>query len=305
MKYKNNIAKLLLFTSAVLITACSQEEKPTGSQLDITKPQQSTLDVWIENNYLKPYNINVQYKWNQNTVDPKTYVFPPTQEKVLPALNIVKKIWINSYSEIGGADFVKKLAPREIVLIGGVNRQDNGTILLGLAEGGQRITFFETDYVNQKDRANVTRFIHTIQHEYIHILNQHVPFDEKAYQKITPSDYTATWYLESTENSRKLGFITPYSRFSYIEDFAEMASTILTSSKVEYETILKNILNVPVKVPTPTGPKTEITVESQKAYNSIKAKEAIVVKYFKDAFKIDFYKLRDAAERNTTAVINE
>jgi hypothetical protein len=37
---------------------------------------------------------------------------------------------------------------------------------------------------------------------------------------------------------------------------------------------------------------------------NIRLKEAVVVKYYKDAFGIDFYKLRDEAEKNTTAVIN-
>jgi substrate import-associated zinc metallohydrolase lipoprotein len=91
----------------------------------------------------------------------------------------VQKIWLDSYKAIAGADFVKTIAPREFVLVGGINLNTTGTITLGLAEGGQRITLFETDNVNKKDRANVKRFVQTIQHEYIHILNQTRPFDEK------------------------------------------------------------------------------------------------------------------------------
>ena len=40
-----------------------------------------------------------------------------------------------------------------------------------------------------------------------------------------------------------------------------------------------------------------------RALNDIKAKEALVVSYFKQAFDIDFYALRDAAERNTDKVV--
>jgi hypothetical protein len=59
---------------------------------------------------------------------------------------------------------------------------------------------------------------------------------------------------------------------------------MLVNSKAEYAAILAGITN--------------------QAVANIRLKEAVVVKYYKDAFGIDFYKLRDEAEKNTTAVIN-
>ncbi|MBF4473487.1 substrate import-associated zinc metallohydrolase lipoprotein, partial [Flavobacterium sp. HJJ] len=213
------------------------------------------------------------------------YLFPPLVSSVKPALEIVQKIWLDSYKTIGGADFVKKIAPREIVLVGGVNLNSVGTRTLGLAEGGQCVTLFETDYIYKSDRANIKEFIHTIQHEYIHILNQNKPFDEKAWAAITPVGYTADWYNYTNASSNELGFITSYARSNINEDFAETASVILISSKAEYAAFLNNIV-------------------SDSAYFALIAKEALVVKYFKDAFDMDFYALRDEAEKNTNAVIN-
>jgi substrate import-associated zinc metallohydrolase lipoprotein len=286
MKIVNQYKKIVLIAGVVLFfSSCGQEDQPKESQLNFNQPVQTDLDKWITTNYLNPYNIYAQYKWNQNTVDNSRFLFPPTIDKVQPALEIVQKIWLNSYLTIGGTDFVKKIAPREIVLVGGVNMNDNGTRTLGIAEGGQRITLFEVDKINKKDRAVVSQFIHTIQHEYIHILNQTKPFDEQAWGKITPSGYTAAWHLETTEASRELGFITNYARNNIVEDFAEMSSVILVNTKAEYAAILAGI-------------------KSTKAREDIKKKEAIVVKYFKDAFGMDFYALRDEAEKNTTDVIN-
>ncbi|TDW51511.1 substrate import-associated zinc metallohydrolase lipoprotein [Flavobacterium sp. 270] len=279
----NKIAILALVSIA--LTSCSHEDQPGESQLDYTQPIKTPLDNWITANYLNPFNINVQYKWNQNTVDNSRYLFPPATDKVMPALEIVQQIWLKSYSTVGGADFVKKIAPREIVLVGGVNLNSVGTRTLGLAEGGQRVTLFETDYIDKSDRDNVSEFIHTIQHEYIHILNQHKPFDEKAWAKVTPVGYTADWYNFDTEESNEIGFITSYARSNINEDFAETASMILILTKAEYEDFLDNI-------------------DSPFAYQALKTKEAIVVKYFKEAFNMDFYTLRDEAEKNTTAVIN-
>ena len=279
--YKN----VLVLSSVLFLGACASDEPLTESILDTTVPVKSSLDNWIDTNFLTPYNINVQYKWDQNVVDNNRYLFPPTQTKVQPALEIVQKIWLQSYSTIGGADFVKKIAPREFVLVGGVNLNTTGTITLGLADAGQRITLFETDKVNKSDRENVKRFIKTIQHEYIHILNQTKPFDEKTLAKITPTGYTSNWYATSTAVANEEGFISDYARSNINEDFAEMAATMLINSKAEYAAILAGI-------------------KDAKAVTNIKAKEAVVVKYFKDAFDMDFYALRDEAEKNTTSVIN-
>ncbi len=275
----------VLFLTFATIVSCANDDQTGESQLDYTQPTKTTLDNWIDINYLNPYNINVQYKWNQNTVDNSRYLFPPLVSSVQPALEIVQKIWLDSYKAIGGADFVKKIAPREIVLVGGVNLNSVGTRTLGIAEGGQRVTLFETDYIDRTDRANITEFIHTIQHEYIHILNQNKPFDEKAWAAITPVGYTADWYNYSIPASNELGFITSYARSNINEDFAETASVILISTKAEYAAFLAGI-------------------KSETALNALKAKEALVVKYFKDAFDMDFYALRDEAEKNTNAVIN-
>ncbi|WP_269235799.1 substrate import-associated zinc metallohydrolase lipoprotein [Flavobacterium flavigenum] len=278
----NKIAMLIMVSMTII--SCAHDDQPGDSQLDYTQPIRTDLDNWIASTYLNPYNINVQYKWNQNTVDNSRYLFPPTINKVQPALEIVETIWLKSYSEIGGADFVKKIAPREIVLVGGVNLNSVGTRTLGIAEGGQRVTLFETDYIDRSDRANVSEFIHTIQHEYIHILNQHKPFDEKSWSALTPGGYTADWYNFSIPVSNEIGFITSYARSNINEDFAETASMMLIYSKAEYAAFLAGI-------------------KSQTALAALKAKEALVVKYFKEAYNMDFYALRDAAEINTTAVI--
>lgn len=275
-----------MLTGSLLFVACAHEDQPKESQLDYSQPNKTVLDKWLDAGFLDPYNIKVYYEWNQNLVDNTRYLFPPTVDKVQPAMEIVKTIWIDSYSKIGGANFVKKIAPREFVLVGGTNLNSTGTRTLGLAEGGQRVTLFQVDYLNKNSRPDVTEFIHTIQHEYVHILNQTKPFDEQAWAKLTPSGYTTSWYVEDIEDSRELGFITSYARLNIYEDFAETASTILTSSKAEYAAILASISD-------PEG------------LANIQRKEAIVVQYYKDAFNMDFYALRDEAQKNTDAVLKK
>lgn len=105
--------RTLLFVAGILtFAACANDDQLGESQLDYTQPEKTALDNWIATNYLNPYNINAQYRWNQNTVDNSRFLFPPMVESVQPALEVVKQIWLDSYTTVGGYDFVKKL-PQE------------------------------------------------------------------------------------------------------------------------------------------------------------------------------------------------
>lgn len=288
MKIVKSYKEIFIIATISLLMACSKEEKLTESQLDTSIPQLSPLDSLIKADFIDPYNIEMYYKWNQNTVDNNRFLFPPTESKVIPALDVVNRIWINTYNTVGSTrenDFIKRYAPREFVLIGGVNLNPTGTILLGTADQGMRITLFQVDNLNKRNRASVNRFIQTVQHEYAHILTQNVPFDEAAFAAITPAGYTSNWNQLSLAAAREKGFITQYAQDKAFEDFAEMIAIMLTNSEADYNAMVNGI-----------------TDEQAKA--AIRAKEAQVVKYYREAFNIDFYRLRDVAQQNTLNVIN-
>lgn len=288
MKVKNIIKGVgLVFTASVLLTACSKEDSLRSESIfDTTEKPKTVLDKWINDTYTKPYNISATYLWDEAMGKPDKTLFPPKVESVKPALQVIKKIWIDSYTEIGGEDFVKKLAPRQLHFVGSYNLNHNGTIVLGDAGGGARITMYNTDYIDFKSLASVKQFVHTIQHEYIHILNQTKPYDLTAWTKVATKlgGYTSGWYVETDEDSNDLGFVTPYARSNYDEDFAETASFVLLRSEAEKQAFLEEI-------------------EDQSGRKIIEEKFALVENYFKTQFNMDFYALRDAAERNTKAVV--
>ncbi len=274
-----------LFSLSMLYNCNNVEDPLEDSAIDISQPQLNDTDKWLRSNYTTPFNIEVLYKWSINRVDFNRYLYPPTVEKVQPAMKAVKTIWLDTYSEVAGEDFVKKIAPREILLVGGVNKNPSGTITLGLAEGGKRITFFNTDLVDLKDKDQLIRFVSTIQHEYCHIINQTVPFDEDTFGKITPTGYTAQWFNSSISEARELGFISDYARSNVTEDFAEMVTALLSYDNTEYNAIID-------------------AISSDEAKESIRAKEAIVANYFKSEFDIDIYELQKVAAENVLKVLN-
>jgi substrate import-associated zinc metallohydrolase lipoprotein len=275
-----------LIVSSLLLAACgSDDDLSAGSNLDTTPGEFNALDTWIDDNFITPYNIEVIYRWSESLVEQDRYLYPPLADSVQPALNVVRKLWIEPYTAVAGAGFVERIAPRQIVLVGGRNVNPSGTITLGLAEAGKRITLFEIDLLDKTDRAAVVEFIHTIQHEYVHILNQIKPFDEAAYGTISPEGYTAQWFNETTAGSRTEGFITAYARASEIEDFAEMASTMLNMSRAEWDALVNGIGD--------TGT------------TRIRQKERIVVDYYKSAYDIDLYVLQDSVDQATRRLIGE
>lgn len=278
----NNILRIwLTMVILALLTGCSDDDKLSpGSNLNTTPPVRNELDTWIYDNFTKPYNIEVIYRWSESLIDQNRFLYPPTLDSIQPALNIVKKLWIEPYSTVAEQGYpyiIQKTAPRQIVLVGGRNVNQSGTITLGLAETGKRIILFEIDLLDKGDKPSIIRFIHTIQHEYAHILNQSKPFDEETYGQITPEGYTAQWYNEDDEGSREEGFITAYARASEGEDFAEMASTMLEMSRSEWDDLVDSL-------PEP-------------GYSKIRQKEQIVVDYYKSEYNIDLYVLQESVNQ--------
>ncbi|CAL2081451.1 substrate import-associated zinc metallohydrolase lipoprotein [Tenacibaculum sp. 190524A02b] len=319
---------LLMAISGLLFSCNPTDEKLEGSNLDINTPNLNTTDQWLRDNYTTPYNIEVTYKWDEGRVDLNRYLHPPYLENVIPVMEIVKTIWLDTYSQVGGADFVKKIAPRELVLVGGKNLNEDGTRTLGFAEGGKNIVLFEADLIDLKSKASVIRFVETIQHEYTHILNQTVRFDEEAFKQITPADYTAQWFNPANETERvdianSLGFISDYSRLNHTEDFAEMVTALLSNSATEYAALLSNIRTriinkavteavaalgsgataAQIQIATDAATVTA-TPNADKAVSLIRQKEAIVADYFKREFQVDIYELQRVASENILKAIN-
>ena len=232
---KEIVKTWLAVTAMMVLAACVEDDSVSpGTNLPAVPPERTDLDVWIKDNYTDSYNIEVIYKWRGSLTDESRYLYPPHVDSVRSALEVVKRVWIDQYTSIGGENFVKNIAPRQIVLIGGINRNTSGTITLGLAEGGKRITLFNVDLLERTERASMVRFMQTVQHEYAHILNQTKPF-APSYGEITPEGYTSSWFDATDEGSREEGFITAYARAVPGEDFAEMVSEMLTRSRASWD----------------------------------------------------------------------
>ena len=189
---------------------------------------------------------------------------------------------------------MKSYIPKQIVLVGSHNYNDNGSIVLGQAEGGRKITIFDLNYINfdlsslegfekvQSKRA-ILRVFRTMHHEFGHILHQTIAYNPE-FKKIT-TGYISNWTNYNDLDARRMGFITAYSLKNPDEDFVEMLSIFLTQSNEEWNAVIDNIevRDNQWKVdPTATA----------FAKNSIRAKEKMIADYMLQTWKIDIYAMQ-------------
>ena len=247
------------------------------------------IDNWIYDNLTKPFNISVKYKWDQFELELNKDLVPPQEEKIIPVMQAVKKVWIDTYIAEAGDVFMKTYCPKFFVLCGSASWNTDGTITLGTAEGGRKITLYVLNDFRTKgmpdytpsDSLTIKQMFHTIEHEFGHILHQTVLYPED-FKRITPGFYTANWNNVSDNAARRDGFVTAYAMSAPDEDFVEMISMMLTEGRGGFDKIVNSI---------PAGTSTNGTTQAD-AIAKLRMKEATVVGYYKDVWGIDFYSLQ-------------
>ncbi|WP_316805838.1 putative zinc-binding metallopeptidase [Pedobacter agri] len=257
------------------ILASCKKEGTLNANLDAIDQNiitnKNATDLWLDQNFLNPYNIETKYRFDRFELPSGKNITPPLVGQVIPAMEMVRDVWIRPFEAAGGSDFIKRISPKQFVLAGSAEYNSNGSITLGTAEGGRKIVLYVINSFDKTNLASVKQMIQVIQHEYTHILNQTVDFSPE-YQTVSRGGYEANWTQRPLSEAYSLGFITQYARVSPGEDFAEQSSNMLMMGGVQYNGI---VASVPAD-----------------AQIKLKKKEQFVVDYFKTAFNIDFYKLQ-------------
>jgi len=74
---------------------------------------------------------------------------PVTYTKSQEMAVLAKYLWFDVYTKVAGYKFLKKYGPRVIHIIGSpAYNPSSGTILLGLAEGGIKVSLFRVNELN-------------------------------------------------------------------------------------------------------------------------------------------------------------
>lgn len=226
---KNIYIKLICVLSFFALFSCDKEDDlRTESTIYVEKVHESEFDKWLYDTFTVPYNMEIKWKWDDSEINNDFHVTPPRKEKAEQFMKAMLKIWIEPYAAVAGEEFIKTYVPKLIYLVGTPNYNDDGTMTLGLAEGGRKVTVFDVDNFDNLDLAKMTKAFHTMHHEFAHILHQKVSYPV-AFKMLSKGIYTGAWYNYDVFSATSIGFITPYSMLNDYEDFVEIAGTILST----------------------------------------------------------------------------
>ncbi len=270
----------LLLALVAVLAACSKSDElnPDAVLLGMGGDTwaQTELDRWLYNEFVKPYNMDIKYKWDPYEISlSKTFV-PVEESKVKELMISVKKVWITPYEKQAGRGFLQKLAPKRYVLVGSPEYNTNGTLTGGFAEGGNKIAILSVNAFDSTDAASVRKVLAVVQHEFAHTLHQTV-FYPTEFESFCRQSYTGEWNTTPDADYRNLGFVSKYSRANPNEDFAEMVEYILMNGRAAFDAYVAG------------------TTAPGSTY--LRSKETIIVNYFKSVWGIDFYETRpDAAD---------
>ena len=298
MKRYNNIFLAALFGATLLLGGCREEEKIADDLyipgLGGEEYAENELDKWLYQNYTLPYNIDVVYRWDAAQAYSslsEVQLVPVEFDAVQPMMAALRDVWFEPYIQATGnsQDFLKEVAPKKIVLVGSPEYQ-NGSYKLGEAGGGCKILLLNVNNFDASDENELKESLHTIVHEFTHILHQTKLFDKK-YQEISTGRYNSNWTLLKDPEARRLGFITSYAMLNKDEDFAEMVSGILVFG---YDWFKDTVLA-----------EAEKSTENPNAKADLEAKLAIVESYFKETWNIEFFDNETSGEKGLETYFRE
>ena len=299
---KNILYAILLATGAMTLGACSSDDPDEGKSVIVTPNEEQTeFDKWLEVNFATPYNIDFKYRYKETESDYDYYTVPAKYNDAIKMAHLVKYLCVETYDEVAGTDFTRRYFPKMFFLIGEWEYRNNGTYILGTAEGGRKILLAGLNYLSD----NIAKgpeylnyyYFKTIHHEFTHIMNQtkDIPAD---FQLVTGSKYVGDMWSEEPYNKEYLanGFITAYSQNSYQEDFAEMLSTYITNDASQWEEWLEEADKAAAEKAKKTGETTTAPSEL------LSSKLDIVRRYMKESFNIDIDVLRETVQRRQADV---
>ncbi|PSL27503.1 zinc-binding metallopeptidase [Chitinophaga ginsengisoli] len=272
-----HIKLLLTFIFLGSLMACSKDDKINSVNipgLGGETWEKGPIDFWIDSAFTKPYNIEVKYRFERYELTLDKTLVPVKEEKVEPVMSTILKTWAAPYIAEAGETFFKTYCQKQFVLVGSPQFNSNNTITLGTAEGGRKIVLFWLNDFSLTDKPFVREMLHTIHHEFAHILHQTIMYPVE-YKRIS-TGYTGSWNDYTLDEALARGFITQYARSAPDEDFVEMVATMLVEGKTGYQAI---VASAPAD-----------------AQVKFQQKEAIIVRYFKESWNIDFYNLQSRVQ---------
>ena len=257
--YILSLAALLL-----VMSSCRSEDDFTESIFNTDIPvvdnakATAPFDQWLYDNFLKPYNVEVQYRFNFTASDMNFQLTPAEYGRSQLLAHFIRYLFYDVYTEYAGDDFMKRYGPRMFHFIGSTGYSPTtGTEVLGTAAGGVKITLYNVNeikpwsenvsYSNNDVEVLNERIFHTMHHEFSHILHQTKSYPI-TFGQVTSGTYDPIdWHERDSTTTHQLGYMTHYASSANYEDFVETLSCTITDSDARWMNRIINAASMGVR----------------------------------------------------------
>lgn len=312
--------KKLLFYIVLLLTAisatvgCSEDDfsesifDTTVSKLD-PNSYSYPFDCWLRDSFLVDYNLDFRYRMQHVGTDMNYNLVPTRYENAIDMALLLKYLWLDAYNEVADADFMSENSPRIVHLIGSpAFNPVNGTMILGLAEGGLKISLFRCNELDYTDVPMMNEFyFKTMHHEFAHILHQKKVYP-KEFNEISTSHYEPkNWQDRDERVVASLGFASPYGGSETREDFVEIIANYIVKPDADWNQLLEWASKGWDVTLDAYGKPVSVT-EAAEDRDGVDGKEVILQKlaickvWLKDAWRIDLDQLRATVQKRQAEI---
>lgn len=269
---------LLAIAIACVFGACSEDDEPNPdmSVINMDTGEQNDFDKYLEKTFVDTYNINFAYKWSDIESDMNYALVPASYENSIKMANLIKYLVLDPYEEVAPDGFLEKYFPKMFMMVGSAGWRNNGTYVLGTAEGGLKITLYLINSLDVTDIETLySHYFRTIFHEFSHILHQTKDYTTD-FDKISATDYVGGSWNDSWDagESAAKGFISDYSSKEVNEDFVELIAHYLTNTPESWEALM--------------------VAAGDTGRPILEQKITIIKSYFKESWDINLDDLREA-----------
>ena len=229
------------------ISSCKSDDDFTESIFDTSikdvdeKSATAEFDQWLHDNFLVPYNVEIQYRFNFTASDKNFQLTPAEYGRSQLLAHFIRYLFYDVYTKYAGDNFMKQYGPRMFHFIGSTGYSPTtGTEVLGTAAGGVKITLYNVNEIKPwSPTVNYTaddvevlneRIFHTMHHEFSHILHQTKSYPITFGQVTSGSYDPIDWQERDSTSTHQLGYVTHYGSSATYEDFVETLSCIITDT---------------------------------------------------------------------------
>lgn len=278
---------IFIALATLSLWSCSEDDLDPNSIFGGTETGKvpNEFDTWLLGNYTTPYNIEFKYRFEDMESDDEYNLVPADYDRAIALAKFTKYLWLESYEELLGPEFIRTYCPRTMFLVGSPAYNTSGSIVLGTAEGGLKITLYNVNDISltsiDVESLNYWYF-KTMHHEFAHILHQTKDYSTD-FNEITPSNYQGgAWVNLSDEEALDMGFVSKYASSETQEDFVEIISIYVTHTAEYWDSLVGSA--------------------SAEGQGYINQKLELVKDYMTTTWGIDLDELRDIVQRRSQEV---